>query len=353
MALCAPPLSLPSAGRRLPAPRDRCHTPSAVRRSRQCIRQHRGSQAQVPRLHLQLLPPAQLLCPPRVRPVRLPRTVVAPPDPLLLPRHSPRHRTRLGRFLPARLPPRRTRRPARRPHHRHSRLAGPQGPARPRPLPRTLPLLLRRPGPPSSAKWMLAASSARIRPPSRHRPTRPAPTPHWRPPLRCSAACWTRSSGVCLRVWLPCCAAAAATAAAPPLLGLHRKTVAKGRRQLATGDVEPDRVRKPGGGRKSLQKETPWMIDKLVELVTQETAGDPMGGLLWTYRSLPKRPLLANRELLASRKGTVIPDRALRSDCCVARQEQTASGMSMVANQSRATRWCWCSERTRASQTLL
>ena len=38
------------------------------------------------------------------------------------------------------------------------------------------------------------------------------------------------------------------------LLGLHRKTVAKGRRQLATGDVEPDRVRKKGGGRKSLQK---------------------------------------------------------------------------------------------------
>ena len=30
------------------------------------------------------------------------------------------------------------------------------------------------------------------------------------------------------------------------------------------------------------------MIDKLVELVRQETAGDPMGGLLWTYRSLPK-----------------------------------------------------------------
>lgn len=41
------------------------------------------------------------------------------------------------------------------------------------------------------------------------------------------------------------------------LLGLHRKTVAKGRRQLATGDVEPERVRKPGGGRKSLQKKTP------------------------------------------------------------------------------------------------
>ena len=30
------------------------------------------------------------------------------------------------------------------------------------------------------------------------------------------------------------------------------------------------------------------MIDKLLQLVRQETAGDPMGGLLWTYRSLAK-----------------------------------------------------------------
>lgn len=43
---------------------------------------------------------------------------------------------------------------------------------------------------------------------------------------------------------------------AAALLGLHRKTVAKGRRQLTTGEVEADRVRKRGGGRKPLQEKT-------------------------------------------------------------------------------------------------
>ena len=43
---------------------------------------------------------------------------------------------------------------------------------------------------------------------------------------------------------------------AAALLGLHRKTVAKGRRQLTTGDVEADRVRKRDGGRKPLQENT-------------------------------------------------------------------------------------------------
>ena len=40
------------------------------------------------------------------------------------------------------------------------------------------------------------------------------------------------------------------------LLGLHRKTVGKGRRELVAGDIDPDRVRKAGAGRKSLQKKT-------------------------------------------------------------------------------------------------
>ncbi|MDE0102326.1 MAG: hypothetical protein OXN89_08095 [Bryobacterales bacterium] len=30
------------------------------------------------------------------------------------------------------------------------------------------------------------------------------------------------------------------------------------------------------------------MIEKLLDLVRMETEGDPMGGLLWTYRSLSK-----------------------------------------------------------------
>ncbi len=38
------------------------------------------------------------------------------------------------------------------------------------------------------------------------------------------------------------------------LLGLHPKTVAKGRHELLEQDVEPQRVRRPGGGRKSVEK---------------------------------------------------------------------------------------------------
>ena len=38
------------------------------------------------------------------------------------------------------------------------------------------------------------------------------------------------------------------------LIGLHRKTVRKGRLELTTGEVEVDRIRKPGGGRKPLLK---------------------------------------------------------------------------------------------------
>jgi hypothetical protein len=38
------------------------------------------------------------------------------------------------------------------------------------------------------------------------------------------------------------------------LLGLDEKTVARGRRELLAGDLDPDGVRKPGGGRRPLKK---------------------------------------------------------------------------------------------------
>ncbi len=38
------------------------------------------------------------------------------------------------------------------------------------------------------------------------------------------------------------------------LLGMHPQTVARGRRELLTGDVEADRVRKAGGGRTPVEK---------------------------------------------------------------------------------------------------
>ena len=39
-------------------------------------------------------------------------------------------------------------------------------------------------------------------------------------------------------------------------LGMNRKTVRRGRKELNVGDVDPNRVRKKGGGRHSLQKKT-------------------------------------------------------------------------------------------------
>ena len=38
--------------------------------------------------------------------------------------------------------------------------------------------------------------------------------------------------------------------------GMSVKTVAKGRQQLLSGEVDPERIRKPGGGRKSVEKKT-------------------------------------------------------------------------------------------------
>ena len=38
------------------------------------------------------------------------------------------------------------------------------------------------------------------------------------------------------------------------LLGLHPQTVAKGRQELLDQDIDPERIRRPGGGRKSVEK---------------------------------------------------------------------------------------------------
>jgi transposase len=66
-------------------------------------------------------------------------------------------------------------------------------------------------------------------------------------------------------------------------LGLDPHTVAKGRRELLERDVELERVRKVGGGRRG--KKSPEVIAKIEALMEYETAGDPMTGLLWTRRT--------------------------------------------------------------------
>ena len=70
--------------------------------------------------------------------------------------------------------------------------------------------------------------------------------------------------------------------------GMSRPTVTRGVAEVAAGgdatDV-PDRVRKSGGGRKSLTESDPGIVAALDALVDPETRGDPMSPLRWTTKS--------------------------------------------------------------------
>jgi hypothetical protein len=68
--------------------------------------------------------------------------------------------------------------------------------------------------------------------------------------------------------------------------GISRKTVAAGVAELEAGE-EPlqGRVRREGGGRKTLTETDPGLLEALDALVEPQTRGDPMTRLRWTTRS--------------------------------------------------------------------
>ena len=69
--------------------------------------------------------------------------------------------------------------------------------------------------------------------------------------------------------------------------GVARSTIGRGLAELRNGaPAESDRVRKPGGGRKSLAANDPTLLDDLRSLVEPSTRGDPQASLLWTAKSL-------------------------------------------------------------------
>ena len=69
--------------------------------------------------------------------------------------------------------------------------------------------------------------------------------------------------------------------------GLSVNTVAKGIREVERGlpTVTPERLRKPGGGRKSVEETDPALLKELRRLVDGTTAGSPMRALIWTHKS--------------------------------------------------------------------
>ncbi len=71
------------------------------------------------------------------------------------------------------------------------------------------------------------------------------------------------------------------------LTGMSRPTILKGMRELR--QREPlqvtERVRRPGGGRKTLEEADPRFARALERIMAENTAGDPMSLLRWTNKS--------------------------------------------------------------------
>ena len=73
------------------------------------------------------------------------------------------------------------------------------------------------------------------------------------------------------------------------ITGIARSTIGRGRDELRSAVAPPpDRVRRPGGGRKPLAVKDPTLVEDLRQLVEPATRGDPQAPLKWTAKSLRK-----------------------------------------------------------------
>jgi len=76
-------------------------------------------------------------------------------------------------------------------------------------------------------------------------------------------------------------------AAASAATGIAVSTIGRGLKELAASDtLDPDRVRRPGGGRKLLVEKDATLLDDLLALVEPSERGDAMSPLRWTCKSL-------------------------------------------------------------------
>lgn len=71
------------------------------------------------------------------------------------------------------------------------------------------------------------------------------------------------------------------------LTGMSRTTITRGKNELQNQDSlgYDGRIRKPGGGRKSLESKNPKLKTTIEEILDENTAGDPMSFLKWTNKS--------------------------------------------------------------------
>ena len=68
--------------------------------------------------------------------------------------------------------------------------------------------------------------------------------------------------------------------------GLSRPTIRAGRREIESGTVLLERIRRPGAGRPDIEQSQPGIKQALEKLVDPLTRGDPESPLRWTCKSL-------------------------------------------------------------------
>lgn len=71
--------------------------------------------------------------------------------------------------------------------------------------------------------------------------------------------------------------------------GVARSTITDGCKDIRSKEpFDPDRIRRPGGGRKKTTQKDPTVIPDLEGLIEPTTRGDPESPLRWTCKSTPK-----------------------------------------------------------------
>lgn len=77
-------------------------------------------------------------------------------------------------------------------------------------------------------------------------------------------------------------------AAVSRITGLARSTINRGEDDLNAAPLRPGRVRRAGGGRKTVAENDPGLVAELERLVAPATLGDPMRPLIWVSKSMDK-----------------------------------------------------------------
>ena len=130
------------------------------------------------------------------------------------------------------------------------------------------------------------------------------------------------------------------------ITGVARSTIGRGLAELRSGAaVQSDRVRKPGGGRKSLTAKDPTLLDDLRSLVEPSTRGDPQAPLLWSAKSL--RNLAAGLRELGHRISYSVVAELLRSlGYRLQANRKTCEGAN---HPDRDAQFCYINERVKAA----